>query len=135
MNLGPSDQSSLRLHTCQDIFCTKIAYKGTCLQFIWQRKQFLANPPHLLCFEFFEINFIVFTWTKFCSIEVIAIFVRSLFVCVCSFCVLYYYFPLEEVDAYIGNNASNHPEVFLGKGVLKICRKFTGEHHAEVQFL
>ena len=23
---------------------------------------------------------------------------------------------------------SNHPEVFLGKGVLKICSKFTGEH-------
>ena len=23
---------------------------------------------------------------------------------------------------------SNHPEVFLGKGVLKICRKFTVEH-------
>ena len=23
---------------------------------------------------------------------------------------------------------NNHPEVFLGKGVLKICSKFTGEH-------
>ena len=23
---------------------------------------------------------------------------------------------------------SSHPEVFLGKGVLKICMKFTGEH-------
>ena len=23
---------------------------------------------------------------------------------------------------------SSHPEVFLGKGILKICRKFTGEH-------
>ena len=23
---------------------------------------------------------------------------------------------------------SSHPEVFLGKGVLKTCRKFTGEH-------
>ena len=23
---------------------------------------------------------------------------------------------------------SSHPEVFLGKGVLKLCRKFTGEH-------
>ena len=23
---------------------------------------------------------------------------------------------------------SNPPEVFLGKGVVKICRKFTGEH-------
>ena len=23
---------------------------------------------------------------------------------------------------------SSHPEVFLGKGVLKICKKFTGEH-------
>ena len=27
---------------------------------------------------------------------------------------------------------SRHPEVFLGKAVLKICSKFTGEHHAEV---
>ena len=23
---------------------------------------------------------------------------------------------------------SSHPEVFLGKGVLRICTKFTGEH-------
>ena len=28
----------------------------------------------------------------------------------------------------ISNNRSRHPEVFLGKGVLKICSKFTGEH-------
>ena len=28
-------------------------------------------------------------------------------------------------DAYC---KSSHPEVFLGKGVLKICSKFTGEH-------
>ena len=27
---------------------------------------------------------------------------------------------------------SSRPEVFLGKGVLKICSKFTGEHSAEV---
>ena len=26
------------------------------------------------------------------------------------------------------NNRSSRPEVFLGKGVLKICSKFTGEH-------
>ena len=26
------------------------------------------------------------------------------------------------------NNRSSHPEVFLEKGVLKICSKFTGEH-------
>ena len=26
------------------------------------------------------------------------------------------------------------PEVFLRKDVLKICRKFTGEHHAEVRY-
>ena len=29
---------------------------------------------------------------------------------------------------------SSHPEVFLRKGVLKICSKFTGEHHAEMPF-
>ena len=26
---------------------------------------------------------------------------------------------------------SSHPEVFLGKGVLKICSTFTGENHAK----
>ena len=26
------------------------------------------------------------------------------------------------------NGRSSHPEVFLGKGALKICSKFTGEH-------
>ena len=26
------------------------------------------------------------------------------------------------------NYRSSHPGVFLGKGVLKICSKFTGEH-------
>ena len=26
------------------------------------------------------------------------------------------------------NIKSNHPEVYLGKGILKICSKFTGEH-------
>ena len=26
------------------------------------------------------------------------------------------------------NNRSSRPEVFLGKGVLKICSRFTGEH-------
>ena len=30
---------------------------------------------------------------------------------------------------------SSHPQVFLGKSVLKICSKFTGEHSpSEVQF-
>ena len=28
----------------------------------------------------------------------------------------------------------SHPEVFLGKGVLNICWKFTGEHYPEVWF-
>ena len=32
------------------------------------------------------------------------------------------------------NERSRHLEVFLGKGVLKICSKLTGEHRAEVQF-
>ena len=27
---------------------------------------------------------------------------------------------------------SNHPEVFLGKGLLKICSKFTGEHPCRI---
>ena len=32
---------------------------------------------------------------------------------------------LESSDAQTRNS---HPEVFLGKGALKICSKFTGEH-------
>ena len=31
-------------------------------------------------------------------------------------------------DSYIIQYRSSPPEVFLGKGVLKICSKFTGEH-------
>ena len=30
--------------------------------------------------------------------------------------------------AVVINLRSSHTEVFLGKGVLKICSKFTGEH-------
>ena len=29
---------------------------------------------------------------------------------------------------HVPNCRSSHPEVFLTKGVLKICSKFTGEH-------
>ena len=31
-------------------------------------------------------------------------------------------------DLYIINFRSSHQEVFLEKGVLKVCSKFTGEH-------
>ena len=31
-------------------------------------------------------------------------------------------------DYALATHSSSHPEVFLGKGVLKICSKFTGEH-------
>ena len=31
-------------------------------------------------------------------------------------------------DNFLTSFSSSHPEVFLGKGVLKICSKFTGEH-------
>ena len=34
------------------------------------------------------------------------------------------FFPVTKVR----RNRNNHLEVFLGKGVLKICSKFTGEH-------
>ena len=30
------------------------------------------------------------------------------------------------------NSRSSPPEVFLGKGVLKICNKFTGEHRCRI---
>ena len=36
-----------------------------------------------------------------------------------------HFFLTVFLNAY---NASSHPEMFLGKGVLKICSKFTGEH-------
>ena len=35
---------------------------------------------------------------------------------------------LEETTPFCGKDRSSHPEAFLGKGVLKICSKFTGEH-------
>ena len=34
----------------------------------------------------------------------------------------------KHLGAVIGRVRSSHREVFLGKGVLKICSKFTGEH-------
>ena len=40
----------------------------------------------------------------------------------------------QEKDFEIWKLRSSHPEVFLGKGVLKICRKFTGEHPSELRF-
>ena len=35
---------------------------------------------------------------------------------------------LVETSGFLTLYRSNHPEVFLGKGILKICSKFTGEH-------
>ena len=41
----------------------------------------------------------------------------------------YNLFPfLVSWDVIFFSNWNSHPEVFLGKGVLKICSKFTGEH-------
>ena len=34
----------------------------------------------------------------------------------------------SQILIMISTYRINHPEVFLGKGVLKICSKFTGEH-------
>ena len=36
----------------------------------------------------------------------------------------------DQLDITLTYNSARscHPEVFLGKGVLKICSKFTGEH-------
>ena len=38
---------------------------------------------------------------------------------------LHYDYIYKKKNIY---DRSSHPEVFLGKGVLKICNKFTGEH-------
>ena len=35
---------------------------------------------------------------------------------------------IKSEEIFILRYRSSHPEVFLGKGVLKICSKFTGEH-------
>ena len=41
----------------------------------------------------------------------------------------YNLFPfLVSWDVIFLSNWNSHPEVFLGKGVLRICSKFTGEH-------
>ena len=34
----------------------------------------------------------------------------------------------DEINDILEKFRSNHPEVFLRKGVLRICSKFTGEH-------
>ena len=34
----------------------------------------------------------------------------------------------EPLDTIVTSARSSHPEVFLRKGVLKICNKFTGKH-------
>ena len=41
---------------------------------------------------------------------------------------------LESIESKPSSSTvrSNHPEVFRGKGVLKICNKFKGSTHAEV---
>ena len=45
---------------------------------------------------------------------------KSLFNVFCCFCMF--------VNTHLACLRSSSPEVFLGKGVLKICSKFTGEH-------
>ena len=41
-----------------------------------------------------------------------------------------YLIEFLKIFSYKGSSIhrSSHPEVFLGKGALKICSKFTGEH-------
>ena len=39
-----------------------------------------------------------------------------------------------QLNTFFSIYRSSSPEVFLGKEVLKICSKFTEEHHAEVRF-
>ena len=34
----------------------------------------------------------------------------------------------SQLHMWVPLNRSNSPDVFLGKGILKICGKFTGEH-------
>ena len=53
-----------------------------------------------------------------------------------AFCNEYKFKPLNKEPTCMKNYMSltstefkrSHPEVFLGKGILKICRKSTGEH-------
>ena len=39
-----------------------------------------------------------------------------------------YFILFKSYNRYYKKTRTSHPEVFLGKGVLKICSKFTGEH-------
>ena len=39
-----------------------------------------------------------------------------------------------QLNSFFSIYRSSRPEVFLGKDVLKICSKFTEEHHAKVRF-
>ena len=43
-------------------------------------------------------------------------------------CTLFITRPLSTTKPEFHQSRSSHPEAFLGKGVLKICSKFTGEH-------
>ena len=43
-------------------------------------------------------------------------------------CTLFITRPLSTTKPGFHQSRSSHPEAFLGKGVLKICSKFTGEH-------
>ena len=39
-----------------------------------------------------------------------------------------YFILFKSYNRYYKKTRTSHPEVFLGKGVLKICSKFLGEH-------
>ena len=60
------------------------------------------------------------------SLQFANLFYRFVFRCevLYTFCILFVWNSIHNIGIF----RSSHPEVFLGKGVLKICSKFTGEH-------
>ena len=42
-----------------------------------------------------------------------------------------HFYQIKDLNKLKTYNKSNRPEVFLGKGVLKIYSKFTGEHSCQ----
>ena len=64
--------------------------------------------------------------------RILSKFCRAIFTILCytlQLSILHHLTDQAHFFVFLGEiNRSNHPEVFLGKGVLKICSKFAREH-------
>ena len=64
--------------------------------------------------------------------RILSKFCRAIFITLCytlQLSILHHLTDLAHFFVFLGEiNRNNHPEVFLGKSVLKICSKFAREH-------